>query len=61
MFVSVFCWDFLDCELQEEKSPAGLMDVVVAVQEGDSIEVTSSRTWRKKAELEVWFFFVIVV
>lgn len=33
----------LDCEIQEERSPAGHMDVVEALQEGEAIEVESKR------------------
>lgn len=40
MFFIVF---FPDCEIQEERSSAGHMDVVETLQEGEAIEVKSNR------------------
>lgn len=43
MFLGCF---FPDCEIQEEGSSAGQMDVVEALQEGEAIEVKSNRIIR---------------
>lgn len=44
MFVLGF---FPDCEIQEEKSSAGHMDVVEVLQEVEAIEVKSHKVIRK--------------